>query len=140
MLLALHPAVDVRRSTRTVEFRYDGRVLRATFRAGCQVTGADARGHMEVMREIVGENAVPVLIDMSAIGSQDREARAIYAGDEALGFTRCCAIVIGSPVARVIGSFFLGLNRPRYPTRLFTDLDDAEAWLMAFDESAVRHG
>lgn len=124
--------MDERLQTPTVDFHFDGQVMRATFRSGCHVSGSDARGHMEIMRKMVGVRAVPVLVDMSAIGSQDREARAIYSGDLASTFTRCCALIVASPVARVIGSFFLGFNRPRYPLRLFTSHADAEAWLAGF--------
>ena len=42
------------------------------------------------------------------------------------------ALLIGSPMSRVIGNFYLGFNRPQTPTRLFTDTDEAEAWLRTF--------
>ena len=42
------------------------------------------------------------------------------------------ALVVGSPVSRVIGNFFVGLNRPKYPLRLFDDQEFATAWLLGF--------
>jgi len=39
------------------------------------------------------------------------------------------AIVIKSPLSRVIGNFFLGMNKPAVPTRLFDDENDAIEWL-----------
>jgi hypothetical protein len=39
------------------------------------------------------------------------------------------ALLVGSPVTRVIGNFFIGLNKPRWPVRLFRSESDALAWL-----------
>ncbi len=41
-------------------------------------------------------------------------------------------LLIGSPVSRVIGNFFMGLNKPIYPTKLFTDPQKAIRWLQTF--------
>ncbi|MDH5682649.1 MAG: hypothetical protein OEZ36_13750 [Spirochaetota bacterium] len=34
-----------------------------------------------------------------------------------------------SPISRVIGNFFLGLNRPLFPVKLFTEKNEASKWL-----------
>lgn len=41
------------------------------------------------------------------------------------------ALVAKSPVERMIANFFLGLNKPQVPVRMFTDPDKARAWLGA---------
>lgn len=117
------------RSTSTARFTFDGATVRATFTPGAHITLAHAREHFAIMRELTGGRRVPVLVDASEVGSQDREARAMYAGPEAFAFTSACAIVVGSPVSRIIGSFFLGFNKPLYPTRLFGQRHEAERWL-----------
>ena len=131
--------MDVLRGTPTCDFAFDGETMRATFRQGVHVKGADAREHIALMRELLHGRAVPVLIDMHEIASQDREARAVDAGEDAVAFTARCAIVISSPVARVIGSFFLGFNKPLYPTRLFTSREEAERWLASPPSTPMAH-
>jgi hypothetical protein len=42
------------------------------------------------------------------------------------------ALLIGSPLTRAIGNFFMGLNKPLIPTRLFTSETEALAWLKGF--------
>ena len=59
----------------------------------------------------------------------DGDARAYYSSDEAARQTCGVALIVGSAVSRVIGNFFIGLNKPPYPTRLFTDEAEAIAWL-----------
>ena len=47
---------------------------------------------------------------------------------------RRCAVLVGHPVSRVLGNFFLGISRPAYPTRLFTDPAAAIGWLKSLRE------
>ena len=44
------------------------------------------------------------------------------------------ALLVGSPLSRVIGNFFVGLNRSTFPLRLFTSEEEAIAWLRTFLE------
>lgn len=44
------------------------------------------------------------------------------------------ALLIGSPVSRMIGNFFLGINRLRVPVRLFSDEAEALEWLKRYLE------
>ncbi|MBK7861542.1 MAG: hypothetical protein IPJ65_23595 [Archangiaceae bacterium] len=122
-------------NTRTVDFLFDGRTLRARFVENAEVTGADAREHLGVMSRLTGGQKARVLVDLRAARSQSREARQLYSGAESDAHTCCCALVVGSPISRVLGSFFLGLNKPRYPTRIFTSPEDAERWLEQFDDA-----
>lgn len=117
------------RATATATFELAGDRMLATFVPRAHVTAADAREHMAVMRELTGGRRVDVIVDTRRVASQDRGARALYAGEEASAFTRACAIVVESPVSRIIGSFFMRFNKPRYPTRLVRSIAEAEAWL-----------
>ena len=47
-------------------------------------------------------------------------------------YTVAQALVIDSGPSRVMGNFFLGLNKPRFPTKLFTSEAKAEAWLREY--------
>ena len=49
--------------------------------------------------------------------------------------TLAVALVIDSPLSRVLGNFFLGFNRPETPARLFTSVDEARAWLNTFERT-----
>jgi hypothetical protein len=60
-----------------------------------------------------------------------REAREAYAA-EGHQYVSAAAVLIDNPVSRVIGNFFIGLNRPRLPMRLFVSEAEALAWLQTF--------
>ena len=114
--------------TRSCSFWIDG-FLHARFHDGAEVTAADARENLAASWTLNGEKAGPVLVDLRRIRSQSAEARAVLAGPEATPVCNVVALIIGSPISRVIGNFFLGFNRPAAPTRLFTSVEDARAWV-----------
>jgi hypothetical protein len=39
------------------------------------------------------------------------------------------AVLVGDPLSRMLGNFFLRVSRPAYPTRIFTDEAAARRWL-----------
>jgi hypothetical protein len=68
------------------------------------------------------------LVMMSNMLSQDAEARRAYATlDPDLIYGG--ALVVGNPLSRALGSFFVGLNRPRVPTKLFDTIENGLQWL-----------
>ena len=42
------------------------------------------------------------------------------------------ALVVDTPVSRVLGNFYLGLSKPHIPSRLFNDEAEALDWLKRF--------
>jgi hypothetical protein len=68
------------------------------------------------------------VVIMSDMLSQDAEARRAYTSlDPMLIYGG--ALVVGNPLSRALGSFFIGLNRPKVPTRLFETVDKGVEWL-----------
>jgi hypothetical protein len=72
----------------------------------------------------------PLLCDLTNVVKMTQDCRKHFAGPEhAATFSRC-ALIVTSPVSRIIGNFFLGLNKPLKPTRLFTNKEDGLKWLL----------
>jgi hypothetical protein len=69
-----------------------------------------------------------VIVVIDSLSSQDSEARRIYASGMQPTLFYAAALVVTSPLARAIGSFFLGLTKPAVPTRLFESVEAAAAW------------
>lgn len=74
----------------------------------------------------------PSLICLRSIHAIDRDARQYYAGPEAANASSAIGMVVEFPVARVIGTFFLGLNKPSMPVQLFSSETEALDWLRIF--------
>ncbi len=116
--------------TRTCDIWLD-RIVHARFHDGAMVSLADAEENIAATARIAGRPR-PVLIDLRLLRSQSAAARAYLAGPEATKVSTAVALLVASPVSRVIGNFYLGFNRPEVPTRLFGDGPEAEAWLVQF--------
>lgn len=69
-----------------------------------------------------------VIVFMDPMVEQHASARTVYRDAPDPAFITCYALVGGTAFGRAVGSIFLGLAKPRVPTKLFATLDDALAW------------
>ncbi|MBI5477576.1 MAG: hypothetical protein HY906_01900 [Deltaproteobacteria bacterium] len=92
----------------------------------------DAVGKVAQLRGGGPGRSVPILIDARRAGPITREAREFFVGDRPTTGTAALAFLVGSPVTRAIGSFFLKVQRPRVPSSLFTSEAHAMVWLRGF--------
>jgi hypothetical protein len=95
----------------------------------------DARLDLADAEEIIGATAelgrgqpIPSFADIREIKSVTRQARLYFVGKEAARAVKAQAVMVDSPLSRVIGNFY-GLYGVPYPIRLFTDEEKAIAWL-----------
>jgi len=93
---------------------------------------ADAKENIAALAKLCEGRKCPVMIDLAGSRSISQDARRYYSGEEAGRHICASALIVGSPVSRVLGSFFLGLNKPAYPVRLFTSEAEAIKWLKEF--------
>ncbi|MCY1054156.1 MULTISPECIES: hypothetical protein [Nannocystis] len=110
----------------------DGYVI-AEVRPGLVADLDDAIANVAAVAELAAGKPRPLLLDMRAhASSATRECRDYYAGSEAQRVNLAAAMLVRSNVSRVIGNFFIGLNKTRFPFRMFADVDEAIAWLRTF--------
>lgn len=116
--------------TRTgiLRVRDDG-ILHASVLPGSVVTLDDARASFASIPPRPDGGKQLLLVDFRHMKGMTREARAFYASDEPARTLAATAILVASPLSRVLGTFFLGLNRTSMPTRLFTSEQEAISWL-----------
>jgi hypothetical protein len=103
--------------------------VRATVQNGAEMDLQDAKEALATTERVARGERRPVLVDLRGIRSQTREARQYFVGEEATRVSAAVALLVGSPVSRVVGNFFLRLNVQRTPTQLFTNEAEAIAWL-----------
>jgi hypothetical protein len=98
---------------------------------GLVISHALALKILEIGSQVV-KVPTPTLVLMQDMARVDRDARALFASEAYSGISSMTALVVGSPVSRVIGNFFVGLNRPRHGFRIFDDPALARGWLRGF--------
>ena len=109
-------------------------ILRFIYSPGTEVTLTDTKENVAVASKIIKGKRRPALTDFRGLKSMTREARVYYSGEEVAKYVNAGAVVIGSPVSRIIGNFFMGLNKSIIPNRLFTSESQAIEWLKGFIE------
>jgi len=100
-------------------------IVHTSTKPGAEQTLKDAKDQIAAIGRIGRGKGLPVLVDFKNLKSQDRGARTYFAGEETAKAVTACAILISSPLSRVIGNFYRGLNKPVTPTKLFTPESEA---------------
>lgn len=82
------------------------------------------------VHELSGDQVYPILVDIRKIRSISKEARDHFSMRGRKPGVVAIAMLVSSPLSRIIGNFYLGLNQPAVPTRLFSDEKMAIEWIM----------
>lgn len=83
----------------------------------------------QIVGELTNHQPLPMLCDLTNVVKMTRECREHFAGPLHAKVFSKCALIIKSPISRIIGNFFLGANKPLRPTRLFNEVDKGLEWL-----------
>lgn len=109
-----------------VWMREDG-IVELVWSRTAQIHLAEAVAAGEAIAELAGERPVPLLVDTRNAGPQDREARAEFVRRGS--HVTAVALIVGSPMSRILGNLYINVSRPAAPTRLFDAEGPAAAWL-----------
>jgi len=109
--------------------RPDG-IVHLVWAARVAIVVEDAVAAIEAMAQLTGGRQSPLLVDVHEQGPMDRPARTEFTrrGD----LVSAVALIVGTPLSRLMGNFFLSVSKPVAPTRLFDDEASALAWLQGF--------
>ena len=111
------------------------RIIHIEFKASDQHGIEEARGIVAAHNQLANGTPCPVLADIQSVTvGADRAARKHYVSDESSRFTTGMAMLVASPMQRMLGNIFFKLNRPPYPTRLFNGKQEAIQWLKTLED------
>ena len=110
----------------------EGNIIHITYKQDQEETLEEAKHVLAEMKKNVSGKRFPALIDLSTVKVVSGEVRAFHAGKETAEVVVAAGLVINNPISKVIGNFFLSINKPAYPVKLFNSADEAYAWLKQF--------
>jgi hypothetical protein len=91
--------------------------------------------NLEAAKQIVSDRikmqkgvSYPVFCDMRGIKETDKAARD-YLAKEGSTLVKAVGVLIESPVTRIMANFYMSINQPTTPTRMFTDKSQALEYL-----------
>ncbi len=115
----------------TGQFWVEDGLLRFTAKQDSEQSRADAEESMRIFAELAGGKPRPVLMDITGVKKLSREARAIYTAETARRVFAAVAIVARSSITRALFNFIMAVSKPPYPSRMFDNMDEAQAWARA---------
>jgi len=102
-------------------------VGRAEHLNGAPFTQEDALAVHEILEQFVDKvSTLITLVDIRGIRRSTPQARRVHPNAK----TARLAILVGSPVSRMLGNAYLGINKLPCPTKLFTKTELAAEWLL----------
>jgi hypothetical protein len=84
------------------------------------------------MGEMVDYKQVPMLARHEEFALPGKENRDYWATKEACPYSKADAFMINSIAMQFISNFYLRINKPARPTRMFVNEDEAIDWLKTF--------
>jgi hypothetical protein len=94
------------------------------------MTLEDALAAIEAMAKLAGGRPSPLLVDVHDSGAIDRAARNEFVRQADM--VSAVALVVDTPLSRMMANFYLRVSNPTATTRLFDDEASALAWLREF--------
>lgn len=82
------------------------------------------------VKQLSGSTIHPMLVDIRNLEGISKEARDHYSMRNREPGVKSIAILIDSPIGKIIGNFYMFISKPAVPTRLFTDEESAVSWLL----------
>lgn len=123
--------VDVREITCYWTWMGEDGVAVTKVKPGAEIGLEEAKENSDITDAFYQERGekFPLLIDSVDIKSMTREARQHFAVEDRQTGILAMAIIVGSPLSRIIANFFMGLQHQGVPCKVFTDEEKARKWL-----------
>lgn len=116
-------------STRTARIYLDDDGILVQDLFDTDLTLEDVRENEAAMTSLAGGARPRLLARIDLVKKVSPEARAYTATEDYAAQFLALAIVTSKPIPRVIGSFWMAVNRPALSTKMFADEGPARAWL-----------
>lgn len=97
--------------------------------SGVKMNRQDAEEALDAIVQVSKGTTYPVIVDIRKLLGMDIDSRRFFANTITV---TACVLLVESPVSRVIGNFFIGLNKASIPVKLFRDENKAIDWLAEF--------
>jgi hypothetical protein len=107
----------------------DNGIIRLQLKPGAEVVIEDIKKTAAAVESVAKGINRPLLVDIRKQKSLTHESRKYLKAGEPLKIITALAFLIGSPVSRVIGNFFIGFGRLNRPVKLFDSQEKAIEWL-----------
>lgn len=103
-----------------------------TFNKPIYIEEEHAREIISTRKSITNNTPHYMVLNGKGVINVSKAARDYLSSDDATDGVIAGAFLVGSPVTKIIGNFFLLISKPNRPSRLFTQMEDALNWIESF--------
>ncbi|MEE9190615.1 MAG: hypothetical protein V3U16_07585 [Candidatus Neomarinimicrobiota bacterium] len=116
--------------SRTAEmFLDEDGIIHQTHAPDSELTLEDIQEELVLYQRFAKREDAYILIDLGNVKSVTLKARMYLASNAVSKFCSGAALIAPSLTSKVLGNFFLGLNKPVIPTKLFGSEEEGLKWL-----------
>jgi hypothetical protein len=113
------------------EFWIEDNILFFIYKKNSRIDIAAAQRIVEDRIKLQQGVAYSVFCDAREVKDSDKAGRD-YLANEGSHLVKVVAVITGSPITKMMSNFYLAINKPLIPTKLFTDKSEAIAYLKSF--------
>lgn len=117
-----------------VNFQIKDSILHATYKKGIKINLDIAKKIVESRLEVTNGVIYPVVIFNQGVISMDKGARDFLASKDGTKGVKAAAMMLDSAFSSFLGNFYLSVNKPPMPVRIFTNTKAAISWLQKFTD------
>lgn len=118
--------------TAYVHYELQGDLMIGAYKKDLKINLEIAKEIVKVRQELASYKPVLALIYNQGVVKMDKKAREYLASDEGIKGIIAAAIVVGSPFTSFLANFFVSVNKPKMPVRVFSSASDARTWLQKY--------
>lgn len=121
-------------TTRTAEISFDDltRVLKIKIIAGVDIELSDSLQNNEAIKRLTNGERYLVLLDGRVPLSVTKEVRAFSAQSTGEEGRIAEAFIVTSTANKLMANFYINVNKPKIPTRTFSNEESALEWLEGY--------
>lgn len=119
----------VKKDTPYVYYEIRDRILIATYKKGLRINLAMAKQIVQDRLAFTGNKPMVALVYNLGVISMDKEARDFLSSPPGNRGLKAGAIVLNSVFSITLSNFFLSVNRPNIPSKIFRNTGEALKWL-----------
>ena len=110
----------------------DDGIARTKVKPGAEIELQHAVENAKVVNNFQEGDMYPIIVDTTGIKSISKEARDYFSMRDRESRVNAIAIIRKSSLGNMVGNFFIKLNKPVVPTKLFVNEGDAISWCRKF--------
>lgn len=113
-------------------WRIDEGIIRTEVKPNIEIILGYAIENSLIVNELCHHRKHPLLIDLKNLKAITPQARAYFSARDRESDINAFAFLIHSRFQRIVGNIFIQFNKPRVPTRLFNNEEEALVWLRGY--------